>query len=751
MRKHPLLGALVCLSLVTVVGVLVFWGYAVIHQGGSMVMISQDSGIYSESIEVAVVVPDTASVFYTLNGKKPGEEGTLLYEGPIRLSLEEETVVYSFQFQVRFEDETLSPIYRREYILDPKGAERFTTSYIFSLTGDQDKLFGYEEGLLVRGKLFDDYMAAHESPNIYAYIPANYWSNEEIEVHASVFLGNGQEILSQNCGFRLTGGLTRVKNQKSIRLTARRQYDQENDFMYPFWTDLVSAASNSVMEEHQRINLHNSGNDNGYAFVRNVLINDLARQSGFPDTIHAESATLYINGTYQGVYWLQNVYDDQYFENQYGPYQGEMAVSEGALFHMNTENPTENEQRSDREYNEFCQWLETADLSVEENWERVCDTLDIENFARYTALEYFVGNTDWPENNVKAYRYFPARGEVYEEGTVFDGRYRYLLFDMDYGLGLEFLDTYGNSPDSWLLWQLLETPIFHTLTQREEFRDLFLLEVGHLMGGSFSEKNVTEALNGWNNKREEELRYMMEESQVLKDSLWESDDNNMEKVRQEMEEIVIYAREHPKLVLEELNDTWDCGDLVKMDLEIPEGVRLAFSGMEVGGESVETCFEKIPLEVSGRTTPGITIKGYIVNGEFLQGDTLLLVPGEYQEKEEESVRLEVVIDTEEAESLTIDTYHIQGTEDYVILRNQGQTSLNLSSYGIGDSLDAGGEERLSDLTLAAGECFYVYGRRYSGEMEQNSMQVPFAWNTEEPVVLWDAEGKILEVKNLAVQ
>ena len=70
-----------------------------------------------------------------------------------------------------------------------------------------------------------------------------------------------------------------------------------------------------------------------------------------------------------------------------------MAVCEGTLSVMDVElAETDAEQRAAEEYNEFCQWANSADLSNEDNWKRVCDTIDIDNFALYFAFAFFLAS-----------------------------------------------------------------------------------------------------------------------------------------------------------------------------------------------------------------------------------------------------------------------------------------------------------------------------------------------------------------------
>ena len=81
---------------------------------------------------------------------------------------------------------------------------------------------------------------------------------------------------------------------------------------------LVSEKTGAVIDNYQRLSFHNTGDDNGYAFIRTELVGELARQSGFPDVLIAESAVVFVNGKYQGVYWLNNTFDDRYFQEKYG-------------------------------------------------------------------------------------------------------------------------------------------------------------------------------------------------------------------------------------------------------------------------------------------------------------------------------------------------------------------------------------------------------------------------------------------------
>ena len=57
---------------------------------------------------------------------------------------------------------------------------------------------------------------------------------------------------------------------------------------------------------------------------------------------------------------------------------------------------------TDEAYQHLCQLAENSDDA--ETFEEIKRLLDIDEFSNYMAVELFLGNDDWPENNVKAYR-----------------------------------------------------------------------------------------------------------------------------------------------------------------------------------------------------------------------------------------------------------------------------------------------------------------------------------------------------------
>ncbi len=708
--------------------------------------ISHESGIYSGSFDLSLFSYDSETIIYTTDGQKPqlGEDGTYEYNKPIEIECGNETTTYSFQICCVYEDGSLSDVYKRDYILDPLGEERFTTNYVVSITGNEEMLFGDESGIFVRGTQFYDYLAEHPDANVLdGPLPANYYMDIEVPVHAAFFLGDGTPIIEQECGIKIYGNVTRQSNQKSFRLYARYEYDDSNEFSYPFFHDLLTEGGQAPIEDWQRLSFHNSGNDNDYAYVRTELVGALARQSGFPDTLGAESVTVYINGKYQGVYWLQNSFDERYFKEKYGEYIGEMVVCEGSLGTLNVdEAETAAEVRCCNDYNDFLSWLEIADLNDDANWQRVCETIDVENFAHYFALQYYTGNFDWPQNNVKVYRYECGDGENYREDTIFDGRYRFLLFDTDYSLGLIFLGLHGRDVSvtrmNSFLTTNIDTVLFRALSQRQEFRDLYSAKIMYLINVIFTRDNMSNTLYNLNVTRYDELNYMITQTDILEGSIWEEYGvglGDMTKTEVEWEKILQYAAQRPQYIIQELQEEWGYGKVIILKVSANDMDNIRFNDMSVGNTFDGIWLNGVPVEISCDLSVGMVVEGYMINSDYVEGESLL-VTAEVMEKYGDEINITPVISVEETQSLAVIEYNIQDSQDYIILQNNGTVDLNLQEYALADGEDSISGSMLPAVQLSPGEKYYVYGDKYVGEMEENGTQVAFSWNDQEQIYLY---------------
>jgi hypothetical protein len=73
----------------------------------------------------------------------------------------------------------------------------------------------------------------------------------------------------------------------------------------------------------------------------------------------------------------------------------------------------------------MIKFVSSNDMSLEENFEKACEMIDIDSFIDYYAVQlYITRSADWPKSNFALWRTRSTDGGMYS-----DGRWRWMLFD----------------------------------------------------------------------------------------------------------------------------------------------------------------------------------------------------------------------------------------------------------------------------------------------------------------------------------
>lgn len=677
--------------------------------GTTSLSISPESGFYAENQTLTVTFPKGTEVVYTKDGAEPNKENGILYSKPIELTASPEDTVQTFRFRAYYADGSESEVITRTFFMGENIANRYTTN-VLHITGDPEGLYGYEEGIFVPGKAYDEYLAANPDAEYGPGIEANFFlKGDEYErpVYIEYFSEDGEGLFSLNGGLRIHGALTRLKNQKSFRLYARKEYDEQNEFDYPVFDEFLSAVDGTIAQEHKRLVVRNSGNDNGYAFIRSELITALADEAGFPDVTHSEPVCVYINGVYQGFYWLENTFDARYFENRYGEHTGEFVVLEGGDITKNDdEDPAV--QKYVEEYNALYQKFSDMDLTVEQNYAALNEVLDVENYLQYFAIQNYICNLDWPDNNLKVYRYV-APEDTYGD-SVFDGRYRHLLYDVDYGFGIiEFIGY--NAWTRTIPLAMEGSPLFSALMQRQDCRDYYINYTCDLMNGALSAERVSEKLSEMSAEREAELIYMLEETTIMEGSWgWEENlSTHYDTVEKSYATIRNFAKERP---LQVLNDMIECLGVQAVDAYTLTLRQNGLSSVQLNSITVDerdfsgTYFGSVPVLLTPKMAANEEFVHWIVNGEIRTEEQLQLTTEDMVE-----YRIEVELVTKPVENpvLQINAVRAKGNSDYIELVNYSDKDVSTGGYYLTDGEDLY-QYALPDIILRPGETRRFYGQ-----------------------------------------
>ncbi len=399
---------------------------------------SHQGGYHPGGFDLAITMPDhqqDAHIYYTLDGSTPGpENGRRLFNGqairiedrtyePNDISMirtndisEEDplndgwkppigqvfkgTVVRAVAWAPDAEPESVAT---RSFFVGPDLADRYRLP-IVSLSTDRSHFFSGSNGI---------------------YVHPNFWERgEEWErpVHFEFFEAGGEPALAQDAGVRIHGGTSRARPIKSLRMYARRSYG-ESWFEYP----LIPEAP---VDRYKRFLLRNSGNDWDKAYFRDALMQRLVEHTPV-ETQYYRPVIVFLNGEYWGIHNIRMRYDHRYFESMYG-------IDRDDLIHLEGDAEIKEGTSGDRRaYRQLRELLDTDQANHPQIWQMVRDRVDLDNLRDYNIANIYFRNTDWPGNNIDFWRK-RTNGPQDDAPPGHDGRWRWLLYDTDFGFNLDY-------------------------------------------------------------------------------------------------------------------------------------------------------------------------------------------------------------------------------------------------------------------------------------------------------------------------
>lgn len=466
------------------------------------------AGFYTASMHIELkAAAGKGEIHYTVDGSMP-DASSPVYEEPIPIIGDSSAFprAVCIQAVIVYEDGTASEPVAHHYFVNTGLNDRFTT-LVFAVSGDPDELTEGPDGIF------------------YGHNYSDRGRDSERQVYVEAYTADGKRLLAQYAGVRVYGGASRESAVKSMKLFARKSYDPNHG---KFKLDVFGTenAAGEVISKYDKLVLRNAGNDFQFAYIRDELAQTLAKKAGFSDYEAVIPAVGYLNGKYYGYYWLHESYCDEYFKQKYGDAAGEFIIIEGGEQYK-SDSDDEAERASAEDYQQLYWELCDLDLTQEENYARVTSGIDVENYLDYYAYNIYLSNKDWPNNNYKCYRYEPAAGEDVGDG-VYDGRWRYLLHDVDYTFGLyEQRETKANYDT---LAQVMKehseryAPLFTALMEREDCRAYFVQKTLDYINGPLSAASILDTFEELSGQRDTELSYYYDYLEGLRnngdDSVW---------------------------------------------------------------------------------------------------------------------------------------------------------------------------------------------------------------------------------------
>ena len=443
----------------------------------------------------------------------------------------------------------------------------------------------------------------HPDSGIYVYGNHQNYFQRGIEwerlVHFELFEKDGGLSVSQQMGARIHGGTSRNRPRKSLRMYARSDYGT-TWLDYPLFPD-------KEIPRYKRFLLRNSGNDWGDAIFRDAFMQSLLKELDL-DIQYTRPVILFINGEYWGVHNIRDRLDNRYLETHYG-LDDEMTYT---ILERHGEFDRGN-PAGVQHYFDMLDYLESPGVSEPVHFQEIQTRMDIHNFTDYQVAQIYVMNTDWPGNNIQFWRYYT---DTYDPDAPrgLDGLWRWQVFDLDFGFGLNFDYVTGveEGPAHNTLAFAMEsngppwpnppwsTFIFRKLLENNDYKHHFITRFADLLNTLFREEHVQDQLDAFH------ALYLPEMPEHI--HRWRMP-ATMDHWQSEVDVMHDFAAQRPGYMREHLREAFDLGEEVELHVEVvnPSQGRVRVNTIKTprgSGLWSGTYFEGLPLELEAVPAPG---------------------------------------------------------------------------------------------------------------------------------------------------
>ncbi len=384
-------------------------------------------GIYNDIDKLTVEITGSGTIYYTLDGSEP-TTSSKVYDSPIVLS--KTTVVRIINYEK-----------------NKKTSEIVTASYIIN-----------ENHTLPVLSLGMD-------PSDFNRVLNAGGSSLTLPTHAELFESDGSFTI--DCGLKLFGGSTRYIPKKSFALKFSSKYG-DSSLEYKVFDNREATNYKSLV-------IRSGSQDGQYSMIRDELATSIMDDYGTVDVQAYKPVILYVNGKYWGIYYLREKVDEDYIENNYnvdGSYSNILRI-DGEVKYGTRDF-----------YTKLLNFVKNNDMTNSNNYNKVKEMLDIENY-----IDFWIGELYTTNNDIVNLRYF-------NNSLLDDGKIKMIFYDFDFA--------FYNYSFNYLNWMLnpagmgeygYDNTLLIRLLQNKEFKQLFLERLSYNMNNVWTDSNVLNRFN----------------------------------------------------------------------------------------------------------------------------------------------------------------------------------------------------------------------------------------------------------------
>ena len=423
-------------------------------------VVDQPSQLFMGTLSVNVTIPGGCTLRYTTDGTLPTlTNGITSRAGQFRISR-----TSNYRFRLFANDMLPSRVTSRSYIY----RDANYTLPVVSVVTDPDFLYSREIGVFEQGP--------NGRPGNGVSAKCNWNMNWERPVNFSYLDTDGEMVLNQDVNLEMCGGWSRAWQPHAFKLKGNKEMGGDKNLPYPFFEQKPYIRNRTLQ-------IRNGGNDNWCRF-KDPSLQYIVQTSGLNvDCQSYQPVHEFINGQYIGVLNVREPNNKHYVYANYGwdddvIDQFEMSPDSGYVQKCGTPDA----------FNELVDVL-SPNAANSDTYAEICRMLDIDAYANYMAAQLYLGNWDWPQNNVKGFRY--------RDG----GKFRFVLFDLDGSFSTDTPFNTFSDKEYYTFDQLMPASLgrhynehirfvtlFKNMLKNDDFRRHFI-DAYCIMGGSVLQKD----------------------------------------------------------------------------------------------------------------------------------------------------------------------------------------------------------------------------------------------------------------------
>lgn len=431
----------------------------------------------------------------------------------------------------------------------------------------------------------------------------NWWTDWERSAYMEYFDSTQQLIISQRTGMQIDGGWggSRYQPQHSFRLEPGDGVLGDGPVNYPLIPDRPDRTA------YSKFYLRNGSNQ--YLTLPYKDATQVTSMGKGTNNYYAawRPVSVYINGEYFGLYELREKIDAEYFETLEGADPDEVSILSQSAWYGGNLRAVEGTAEPF-----FASWYDfnSLDPADPDFWIQADQHFDLTWYNDYIIGESWMGNTDWPGNNIKIYR-----------SDITNDRWRYCLIDQELAM----------MPNGWtdcffdhIRFMLDQDPANPHISvwlkgiQNDRFRNYFINRFADVMNTNYQYGNISAI---------EQNMFSLTRDEMTNEFMRWGDPNNIPG------QMMAFTGNHLTLKQQFLQRTEQVRNHIQSNFNLPNQVNLTLNVVPEGAGSIHIStitpenypwhgvyFNGIPVSITAEPAPGYYFSYWGNNG--LISDTL---------------------------------------------------------------------------------------------------------------------------------